>query len=187
MWRLPKCADGSDRSLYAKREEMLAKHANLVAGGSRSVVWLSDILEASLTTQIFGKSNCERLDVHRYVESLKRVVIVNEGAGDAVGLLGVICLVQYLSQNHVFGKEQAFEIVVDVGTGITAVGLGLGAICLGRHSRFTNLNYFILTKSKILKIIRASMELFHGGSLPLLRKYPKFVCSVLDYFGFVSE
>ncbi|XP_028064200.1 D-cysteine desulfhydrase 2, mitochondrial-like [Camellia sinensis] len=115
------------RFLFSKREEMLAKHADLVADGSGSVVWLSDILEASLTTQIFGKPNCERLDVHRYVESLKRVVIVNEGAGDAVGLLGVSCLVQYLSQNHVFGKEQAFEIVVDVGTGTTAIGLGLGA------------------------------------------------------------
>ncbi|KAF5940023.1 hypothetical protein HYC85_021190 [Camellia sinensis] len=119
------------RSLYAKREEMLAKHADLVAGGSGSVVWLSDILEASLTTQISGKPNCERLDVHRYAESLKRVVIVNEGAGDAVGLLGVIRLVQYLSQKHVFGKEQAFKIVVDAGTGTTAIGLGLGAICLG--------------------------------------------------------
>ncbi|KAI7996514.1 hypothetical protein LOK49_LG10G00252 [Camellia lanceoleosa] len=119
------------RSLYAKREKMLAKHADLVAGGSSSVVWLRDILEASLTTQISGKPNCERLDGHRYAESLKKVVIVNEGAGDAVGLLGVIRLVQYLSQKHVFGKEQAFKIVVDAGTGTTAIGLGLGAICLG--------------------------------------------------------
>ncbi|KAL7199410.1 hypothetical protein ACSBR2_021644 [Camellia fascicularis] len=119
------------RSLYAKRKEMLAKHVDLVAGGSGFVVWLSDILEASLTTQISGKLNCERLNVYRYAESLKRVVIVNEGAGDAVGLLGVIHLVQYLSQNHVFGKEQAFKIVVDAGTGTTAIGLGLGAIRLG--------------------------------------------------------
>ncbi|THG17976.1 hypothetical protein TEA_011592 [Camellia sinensis var. sinensis] len=110
------------RSLYAKRKEMLAKHADLVAGSSGFVVWLSDILEASLTTQIFGKPNCERLDVHRYAESLKRVVIVNEG---------VIRLVQCLSQNHVFGKKQAFKIVVDVGTGTTTIGLGIGAICLG--------------------------------------------------------
>ncbi|KAL7171678.1 hypothetical protein ACSBR2_036352 [Camellia fascicularis] len=42
-----------------------------------------------------------------------------------------------------------------------------------RRRRFTNLDYFILTRSKILKIVRASMELFCGGSLPLLRKYPK--------------
>ncbi|KAF5936779.1 hypothetical protein HYC85_024285 [Camellia sinensis] len=119
------------RSLYAKREEMLAKHADLVAGGSGSVVWLSDILEASLTTQISGKLNCEPLDVYKYAESLKRVVIVNEGGGDTVGLLGVICLVQYSSQNHVFGKEQAFKIVVDGGTGTTTIGLGLRAVCLG--------------------------------------------------------
>ncbi|GMP82566.1 hypothetical protein CsSME_00036811 [Camellia sinensis var. sinensis] len=45
--------------------------------------------------------------------------------------MGVIRLVQYLSQKHVFGKEQAFKIVVDAGTGTTAIGLGLGAICLG--------------------------------------------------------
>ncbi|KAI8004697.1 hypothetical protein LOK49_LG08G01229 [Camellia lanceoleosa] len=45
-----------------------------------------------------------------------------------------------------------------------------------RHRRFTNLDYLILTRSKILKIIRVSMELFHGGSLPLLRKYPKCDC-----------
>ncbi|KAL6982796.1 D-cysteine desulfhydrase, partial [Sarracenia purpurea var. burkii] len=71
------------RSLYAMREEMLSKHANLVAGSSGSVVWLSDILEASLATQVSGKSNCKRLDAHKCAENSRRVVIVNEGAGDA--------------------------------------------------------------------------------------------------------
>lgn len=46
-------------------------------------------------------------------------------------LIGVIRLVQYLSQNHLFGKDRALKIVVDSGTGTTAVGLGLGALCLG--------------------------------------------------------
>ncbi|XP_077227981.1 pyridoxal-5'-phosphate-dependent enzyme family protein isoform X3 [Tasmannia lanceolata] len=63
------------RSLYAQREDMLTKHAYLVAG--------------------------------------------------------VIRLVYFLSQNNLFGKERPLKIVVDAGTGTTAVGLALGAICLG--------------------------------------------------------
>lgn len=43
----------------------------------------------------------------------------------------MIRLVQYLSQKHLFGKERTLKIVVDAGTGTTAVGLGLGALCLG--------------------------------------------------------
>lgn len=43
----------------------------------------------------------------------------------------MIRLVEYLSQNHLFGKERTLKIVVDAGTGTTAVGLGLGALCLG--------------------------------------------------------
>ncbi|KAL6569182.1 hypothetical protein OROHE_003463 [Orobanche hederae] len=44
---------------------------------------------------------------------------------------GVMRLVNYLSENHVFGKKQALNIVVDAGTGTTAVGLALGALSLG--------------------------------------------------------
>lgn len=46
-------------------------------------------------------------------------------------LIGVIRLVHYLSQNHFLGKERTLKFVVDAGTGTTAVGLGLGALCLG--------------------------------------------------------
>lgn len=46
-------------------------------------------------------------------------------------LLGVIRQVSYLSENHYFGKKRPIKIVVDAGTGTTAIGLGLGAICLG--------------------------------------------------------
>lgn len=46
-------------------------------------------------------------------------------------LIGVIRLVHYLSQNHLLGKERALKLVVDAGTGTTAVGLALGALCLG--------------------------------------------------------
>ena len=45
--------------------------------------------------------------------------------------LGLIRLVQYLSQNHLLGKERVLKLVVDSGTGTTAVGLALGAILLG--------------------------------------------------------
>ncbi|XP_043724735.1 D-cysteine desulfhydrase 2, mitochondrial isoform X5 [Telopea speciosissima] len=44
---------------------------------------------------------------------------------------GVIRLVEYLSQTHLFGKEQPIKLVVDAGTGTTAIGLGIGARCLG--------------------------------------------------------
>ncbi|KAL2465537.1 D-cysteine desulfhydrase 2 [Abeliophyllum distichum] len=105
------------RSQYAKREVMLATHAESVAGSCGSVEGLSDYLEIKFPD--------------------RKVVIVNEGAGDAVGLLGVMRLVQYLSQNHVFGRKQAIKIVVDSGTGTTAVGLGLGALCLGLPWKIT--------------------------------------------------
>ncbi|KAA8529673.1 hypothetical protein F0562_034227 [Nyssa sinensis] len=119
------------RSLYAKRKEMLVRHAELVAGSSSSVVCLSDIFKASFTTQTSGKPYYVGMDAHRCAENSKKVVIVNEGAGNSVGILGVIRLVRYLSQNHLLGEKQAVKIVVDAGTGTTAVGLGLGAKCLG--------------------------------------------------------
>lgn len=37
----------------------------------------------------------------------------------------------YLSQDHLFGTDQPLKIIVDAGTGTTAVGLGIGAFCLG--------------------------------------------------------
>ena len=76
------------RSLYAKREEMLLKYTDSVLGHSGSVAWPSDILEASLTSHLPGKPNFKHPDDHRCAENSKRVVIVNEGAGDAVGILG---------------------------------------------------------------------------------------------------
>lgn len=44
---------------------------------------------------------------------------------------GAIRLVEYLSQEHLFGRNQALKVIVDAGTGTTAIGLGLGAVCLG--------------------------------------------------------
>lgn len=48
-----------------------------------------------------------------------------------VFIIGVIRLVHYLSRHHIFGKDQALKVVVDSGTGTTAVGLGIAALCLG--------------------------------------------------------
>ncbi|TMW82596.1 hypothetical protein EJD97_005571 [Solanum chilense] len=115
------------RSLYARREEMLLKHAHIVAGNDGLVFSLSD-LEASLFSH-----GCSEHSSH--VDSLtkrsKKIAIINEGAGDAAALLGVVRLVEYLSRDHLFGKDQQLKIIIDAGTGTTAVGLGIGAVCLG--------------------------------------------------------
>ncbi|XP_068657271.1 D-cysteine desulfhydrase 2, mitochondrial isoform X2 [Aristolochia californica] len=110
------------RSVYAKREEMLLRHAESIAGASCSVIWLSDIQDKSFSTQISENLPTE--------SGAKKVIMVNEGAGEAVGLLGLIRLVEHLSQDHIFGKSLPLKIVVDAGTGTTAVGLALGALCL---------------------------------------------------------
>ncbi|CAH8266772.1 unnamed protein product [Arabidopsis lyrata] len=90
------------RSRYANREEMLRSHAAMVAGEDGSVLWAKDI-----------------------------VLILNEGAGDALALLGMFRLVQYFSQDHLLGKKRPVKFVVDAGTGTTAVGLGVAAMSLG--------------------------------------------------------
>ncbi|KAJ8615578.1 hypothetical protein MRB53_034950 [Persea americana] len=122
------------RSLYAKREEMLTTHAALVAGSSGSVLLLSDILDTSpacKSEDILWDSRRSPSSQATAEKDLRKVVIINEGAGNAKGLLGVIRLVKYLSQNHLFGKERPINVVVDAGTGTTAVGLGIGALLLG--------------------------------------------------------
>lgn len=48
-------------------------------------------------------------------------------------MLGLIRLVDYLSQPSNFGTSKRVRIVVDCGTGTTAVGLALG-IALHRYS-----------------------------------------------------
>ncbi|XP_018633770.1 D-cysteine desulfhydrase 2, mitochondrial isoform X2 [Nicotiana tomentosiformis] len=115
------------RSLYARREEMLLKHAHLVAGNVGLVLSLAE-LEASLSSNGCGEHSSL---VNALTKRSKKVVVINEGAGDAAALLGVVRLVEYLSQDHLFGKDQPIKIIIDAGTGTTAVGLGIGAACLG--------------------------------------------------------
>lgn len=115
------------RSLYAGREEMLSKHAHIVAGNGGLVISLAD-LEASLSSHRCGEHS-PHMDA--LTKGSKKVAIINEGAGDAAALLGVVRLVEYLSQDHLFGKDQQLKIIIDAGTGTTAVGFGIGAMCLG--------------------------------------------------------
>nr|XP_011457423.1 PREDICTED: D-cysteine desulfhydrase 2, mitochondrial [Fragaria vesca subsp. vesca] len=117
------------RSLYANREKMLKSHADTLAGSSGTVLWFDDILEASLN-QNDGALNLSQ-EIAQRSDHPRKIVIVNEGAGDVVALLGLTRLVQYLSQNHLLGNGRVLKLVVDSGTGTTAVGLALGAICLG--------------------------------------------------------
>ncbi|XP_031741182.1 D-cysteine desulfhydrase 2, mitochondrial isoform X2 [Cucumis sativus] len=105
------------RSIYANREKVLKSQADLVAGNSGSVLWFDDILSTSLGKQPRSHG--------------RRVIVINEGAGDAIALLGLIRLVKYLSQDHLLGKHRVIKFVVDAGTGTTAIGLSLGALCLG--------------------------------------------------------
>lgn len=119
------------RSIYAKREEMLAKHAESIVGADGSIIWLNDVIGTTFKHHESRLQKSPQADPVNFPEKLKKVVIINEGAGDAVALLGVMRLVKYLSQNHLFGKEQAMKIVIDAGTGTTAVGFALGALSLG--------------------------------------------------------
>ncbi|KAL2332717.1 hypothetical protein Fmac_013930 [Flemingia macrophylla] len=120
------------RTVYANREEMLKSYANSVAGNNGSVLWFADIIQAASATDLSISPNFMQMDVSRSEGShLRKILVVNEGAGDSVALLGVIRLVQYLSQDHLLGKQRPMKFVVDAGTGTTAVGLGLAAHCLG--------------------------------------------------------
>ncbi|XP_074309976.1 D-cysteine desulfhydrase 2, mitochondrial isoform X2 [Silene latifolia] len=124
------------RSIYAKREEMLLTHAKAIAGPSGSVVWFTDILDsfADLSDELhcMGTSDYRNLE-----DGTKKVVIVKEGAGDAVALLGILRLVQYLSQSHILGNKRPYNFVIDSGTGTTTIGFALGARILGLPWKIT--------------------------------------------------
>ncbi|XP_021746596.1 D-cysteine desulfhydrase 2, mitochondrial-like isoform X1 [Chenopodium quinoa] len=118
------------RSLYARREEMLLRHANVIAGPSGSVVWLTDILDNFI--ELASGKYCTQTKANRNTEDgMRKVVIVKEGAGDAVALLGIIRLLRYLSQSHILGEKRPYNFMIDAGTGTTAIGFALGALILG--------------------------------------------------------
>lgn len=69
------------RSIYAKRGEMLANYADLVAGSNNSVIQISDILE-DVAIKMSGEVTLP-LDT-----ITPKVVVISEGAGEVIGLLG---------------------------------------------------------------------------------------------------
>jgi len=99
-------------------ERRATGYSHRVAGSNGTVMWADDIIGEDLVvdedTTYYG--NCSR-----------RVMIVKEGAGSVQALLGVMRLVDYLSGMILFGQDENVHIVVDSGTGTTAVGLALGA------------------------------------------------------------
>ncbi|URE15006.1 hypothetical protein MUK42_36458 [Musa troglodytarum] len=135
-----------ERSAYTRREEMLLKHAKSVAGGEGNVLWADDILRNSHGLNVESDSvpmdgRGDPLSECSSETSLRRVVIVNEGACSVVGLLGLIRLVKYLSQAHIFGRDQQIVLVLDSGTGTTAIGLALGIIYFGAYD--ARAEYFV--------------------------------------------
>lgn len=77
------------RSVYAKREEMLSNHAESVVGSNGSIIWLNNIMEASFRNSASGQQKHPQADPVKSSEKSRKVVILNEGAGDAVALLGI--------------------------------------------------------------------------------------------------
>ncbi|KAG0459734.1 hypothetical protein HPP92_022862 [Vanilla planifolia] len=114
------------RSEYVQREELLIEHARALAGCDGSVVSVDKLIHSFSVPD--GSSTTSHGGSH---VGLRRVAVVNEGAGNVLALLGFIRLVKYLSQANVFGENQQITLVVDAGTGTTAVGLAMGAVCLG--------------------------------------------------------
>ncbi|XVF43847.1 hypothetical protein PTKIN_Ptkin02bG0072700 [Pterospermum kingtungense] len=157
------------RSFYAHREKMLQTHASTVAGNSGNVVYCNDIIDASTTSQTFKCSDFVQMDAPRDTKSHStKVVIVNEGAGDAVALLGMFRLVDYLSQDHLLGRKRAFNFVVDSGTGTTAVGLGLGALCLGLPWKITAV------------MLADTIDAYREQERRLISEFKRQFCSLLD-------
>eukprot|EP00850_Spirogloea_muscicola_P011131 SM000068S20563 [mRNA] locus=s68:99274:101261:- [translate_table: standard] len=84
------------RSEYADREHMLQKHASRIEREGASA------------------------------ESSVKVGVIKEGAGDALALLGLVRLVHSLASGGFPEPTSQWHLVVDSGTGTTAVGLALG-------------------------------------------------------------
>ncbi|XP_021312649.1 putative D-cysteine desulfhydrase 2, mitochondrial isoform X2 [Sorghum bicolor] len=142
----------ASRSLYAQRDEMLYEHAIKVAGCSGTVMWADEIIGKDLgldedTTDGNGS---------------RKVMIVKEGAG-------VMRLLEYLSGLTLFGKDEKVHIVVDSGTGTTAVGLALGAVCLGLQWRVTGVmladtleRYKQRERSLVSDFEKVFPQIYHG-------------------------
>jgi len=52
----------------------------------------------------------------------EQVAVIKEGASDAIALLGIIRLAEFLARPEQLGTERPCRIFVDSGTGVTATG-----------------------------------------------------------------
>ena len=68
---------------------MLKNYARSVAGNSGAFLWFNDIIQASSTGELSTSQNFTKMDASRSERNhLQKILVVNEGAGDSVALLG---------------------------------------------------------------------------------------------------
>lgn len=68
---------------------MLEGHANSIAGSNGSIECLDDLLVASLANNASKMKSLSEKASLESITDLRKVAIINEGAADAVGLLGI--------------------------------------------------------------------------------------------------
>ncbi|MCO5574556.1 hypothetical protein L7F22_028344 [Adiantum nelumboides] len=110
------------RSEYAERDDMLTKYARTVAGGG-AIVQVKGM-------HVDSDGASEQSHSTGIGQSSTKVAVVKEGASDVVALLGLIRLVDYLSQPCFLGSDRRLQIVIDCGTGTTAIGVALAILVL---------------------------------------------------------
>ena len=78
----------------------------MIAGSHGSVQWLSDLLEPASVYHVPPKQIVSQLDGSSNTMN-KKVIIINEGAGDAVALLGT-CPVYFFAANAALSDTVVF-------------------------------------------------------------------------------
>ncbi|CAO1945642.1 unnamed protein product [Urochloa humidicola] len=151
------CRMGNQATYTAERRTTGYSHR--VAGGNGTVMWADDIIGEDLAVDEDTTDG----------NGSRRVMIVKEGADSVQGLLGVMRLVDYLSGLPLLRHDEKVHIVVDSGTGTTAVGLALGAVCLGLQWRITAVmladtleSYMQREKSLVSDFKKLYPGIFHG-------------------------
>ncbi|EFJ10341.1 hypothetical protein SELMODRAFT_44641, partial [Selaginella moellendorffii] len=114
------------RTEYADRQKMLSSHMERVACPEEPVLWLNG---NSITRETITPSESSRL--LEPGRGRRKWAVLGEGGASGLALLGFIRLVRWLSENEVFEREDKIKIVVDSGTGTSAIGLALGIALLG--------------------------------------------------------
>ncbi|EFJ19582.1 hypothetical protein SELMODRAFT_54813, partial [Selaginella moellendorffii] len=112
------------RTEYADRQKMFSSHMERVACSEEPVLWLNG---NSITRETITPSeNSKLLEPGR---GRRKWAVLGEGGASGLALLGV--LVRWLSENEVFERDDKIKIVVDSGTGTSAIDLALGIALLG--------------------------------------------------------